>query len=297
MALKNILGIDHAVVVVKHLDRAAENWKRLGFTISPRGTHSAKMGSGNYTIMLETDYVELLGIVAETEQNTSIREFLASRGEGIERVAYTALDAAAGAEEIRLHGYTPIGPIEFERPVTLPNGHESKAKFSVFQWPVDEPTGGIRIFACQHKTPDKVWIAELQKHANTARSLEQVIIISSKPENDAKRLARLIDREVSAGQDGAFFVSSGSDRADVLFLTRELFGRRFPGSSMAELPERGAAALVFDTDDLVSAERAVGTAGARIEAGVIVPPAAANGVLLAFVTADDQWHHLFGGSR
>ncbi|MDU0961376.1 MAG: VOC family protein, partial [Bradyrhizobium sp.] len=41
MALKNVIGIDHAVVVVKDLDAAAETWKRLGFTLSPRGTHSA----------------------------------------------------------------------------------------------------------------------------------------------------------------------------------------------------------------------------------------------------------------
>ena len=53
VALKNVIGIDHAVVMVRDLDKAAENWKRLGFTVSPRGTHSAHMGSGNYTIMLE----------------------------------------------------------------------------------------------------------------------------------------------------------------------------------------------------------------------------------------------------
>jgi hypothetical protein len=37
VALKNIIGIDHAVVVVRDLDQAAVNWKRFGFTISPRG--------------------------------------------------------------------------------------------------------------------------------------------------------------------------------------------------------------------------------------------------------------------
>ncbi len=76
---------------------AAENWKRLGFTVSPRGTHSAKMGSGNYTIMLDPDYIELLGVLAETEHNAPARAFLARRGEGIERIAFTAVDAAAGA--------------------------------------------------------------------------------------------------------------------------------------------------------------------------------------------------------
>ena len=38
MSLKNITGVDHAVVVVNDLDGAAQNWKRLGFTLSPRGT-------------------------------------------------------------------------------------------------------------------------------------------------------------------------------------------------------------------------------------------------------------------
>ena len=82
MALKNIIGIDHAVVAVKDLDQAAANWKRLGFTLSPRGTHSEKMGSGNYTIMLDPDYIELLGVLKETEHNIPMREFLARRGEG-----------------------------------------------------------------------------------------------------------------------------------------------------------------------------------------------------------------------
>ena len=76
MALKNVIGIDHAVVVVRDLDKAAENWKRLGFTVSPRGTHSAKMGSGNYTIMLDPDYIELLGVLVETEHNAPARAFL-----------------------------------------------------------------------------------------------------------------------------------------------------------------------------------------------------------------------------
>ena len=80
MTLKNVVGIDHAVVVVSDLDKAAANWKRLGFTVSPRGTHSAKMGSGNYTIMLDPDYIELLGVLVETEHNNPTRKFIDRRG-------------------------------------------------------------------------------------------------------------------------------------------------------------------------------------------------------------------------
>src|SRR5215813_11566134 len=170
--------------MVRDLDKAAERWKQLGFTISPRGTHSAHMGTGNYTIMLDPDYIELLGVLAPTEHNAPARAMLETR-EGIERVAFTAVDSAAGAEEIRARGYAPIGPTDFERPVTLPDGTLSAAKFRTFQWPVAEAPGGVRIFACQHKTRETVWIPELMKHANAARRLKQVLLAATDPAAEA----------------------------------------------------------------------------------------------------------------
>src|SRR6478735_6473248 len=79
MSLKHILGLDHVVVTVRDLDASARQWERLGFTVSPRGTHSPILGTGNYTIMFGDDYVELLGILAETEHNKPTRDFLKER--------------------------------------------------------------------------------------------------------------------------------------------------------------------------------------------------------------------------
>ncbi len=284
MALRNIIGIDHAVVVVRDLDQAAANWKRLGFTVSPRGTHSARMGTGNTTIMFDHDYVELLGVLVETEHNVPTRKFLARRGEGIERVAFTAVDSAAGAEEIRARGYAALGPTDFERPVTMPDGSLSAAKFRIFQWPIEEAPAGLRIFACQHKTRETVWIPELQRHANGARRLVQVLVISTEPAKDAAHLARMIDRDVRIEPDGAIAVPSGSDRADFIFLTKEQLGRRYPEVSRAGLPESGGAGLVIATSDLNAAEKAFGSAGVRSGNAVCVAPAAADGTLLVFVS-------------
>ena len=270
-------------MVVKDLDSAAENWKRLGFTVSPRGTHSAKMGSGNHTIMLGSDYIELLGVLAETEHNAPTRAFLARTGGGIERVAFTTPDASAGAAEIRARGFEPIGPIDFERPVTMPDGRLSAAKFSVFQWPVDEAPGGVRIFACQHKTRETVWIPQLQHHANTAKAIARVVMVSPTPQGDAQHLARMIDGEALRGSDGAFVVPSGPDRADFAFVTLDQLARHYPGVSLAGLPERGGAALVLKAADLAAAEQVLRGAGVRSGSSVVVPPAAANGVMLAFV--------------
>jgi hypothetical protein len=285
VALQNIAGIDHAVVVVKDLDTAAENWRRLGFTVSPRGMHSARMGSGNATIMLDPDYIELLGVLAETEHNAPTRAFLAKRGEGIERIAFTAVDSAAGAEEIRVRGYEPVGPTDFERPVTMPDGSLSAARFRIFQWPIAEAPGGLRIFACQHKTRETVWIPQLMKHANGAKHLKRVLVVSPEAAKDAAHLARMIDRDVRAEADGAVAVPSGSDRADFVFLTKDQLGRRYPEVALAGLPERGGAGLVLVTSNLAAAEKAIGSVGVRSGAAVCVPPSAANGALLAFVKA------------
>ncbi|MEK9278956.1 MULTISPECIES: VOC family protein [unclassified Bradyrhizobium] len=283
MALKNVIGIDHAVVMVKDLDKAAENYKRLGFTVSPRGTHSAHMGTGNYTIMFDPDYMELLGVLAPTEQNAPARAFLDTRGEGIERIAFTAVDSAAGAEEIRARGLTPIGPTDFERPVTLPNGTVSAAKFRTFMWPTEEAPGGVRIFACQHKTRETVWIPELMAHANAAKRIKQVLIATPDPAKEASHLSRLINREPKTEADGAVSVASGGDRADFVYLTLDQLGKRYSGVALEGLSKRGGAALVLASSDLAATEKALGPVASRSGAAICVPPAKANGTLLAFI--------------
>lgn len=283
MTLKNVIGIDHAVVMVQDLDKAAENYRQLGFTLSPRGTHSAHMGTGNYTIMFDPDYMELLGVLAATEHNAPARAFLDKRGEGIERIAFTAVDAAAGAEEIRARGLTPIGPTDFERPVILPSGTVSAAKFRTFMWPTAEAPGGVRIFACQHKTRETVWIPELMTHANAAKRISEVLIATPEPAKEAAHLARLIDREPGAEADGAVTVTSGGDRADFVYLTLDQLRKRYPGVPLAGLSERGGAALVLVTGDLAATEKALGSAGVRSGSAIVVPPAKANGTLLAFI--------------
>jgi hypothetical protein len=239
------------------------------------------MGTGNYTIMLDPDYIELLGVLAPTEHNTPARTFLEQR-EGIERVAFTAIDSAAGAEEIRARGFTPVGPTDFERPVTMPDGSLSAAKFRTFQWPWAEAPAGMRIFACQHKTRETVWIPELMQHANGAKHLAQVLLVAPDSAREAAHLSRLTDRDARNESDGAIAVPSGSDRADFVFMTRDQLGARYPGVSLAGLPDRGAAGLVIAAD-LAKAEKALDAAGVRSGDGICVPPATANGTLLAFV--------------
>ncbi|MCX7275240.1 MAG: VOC family protein [Burkholderiales bacterium] len=278
--LNQVIGLDHAVVTVRDLDAAAAGWRALGFTLSPRGTHSAHMGTGNYTIMLTDDYLELIGVLADTAHNAPTRAFLAQR-EGIERAAFTARDAAAGVAELQARGIAATGPMDFGRPVILPDGRVTSANFATFNWPVNERPGGMRIFACQHFTRDAVWIPELQRHANTATAILRLEMLAPDPRAAAEHMGRLIDRSPEAQPDGAWRVASGSTRGDFIYLSRDVLAGRYPGVALDGLADEGTAALVLRVDDLEAARRALAGVPVSVSAGRLVVPAShANGLML-----------------
>lgn len=284
MAIESVVGLDHVVVVVRNLDMAAQQWARLGFTVSPRGLHSAHMGTANHTLMLKDDYLELMGVVAATERNAPTRALLEKR-EGIERAAFTTSDAAAGVAALRARGYkNSIGPTDFSRPVVCADGSKTEAVFATFQWPLDERPGGMRIFACQHFTRDAVWLPELTTHANGAYKIDHVELLSADPEGDAAHMSRLIEMPVGSDPDGALRVETGGGRGAFVFVDRARLLLRHPGVSLDDLPAEGAVVLSLRVADARKTAAALGTNGLAVSSRVVkVPPSKANGVLIEFV--------------
>lgn len=283
MPMRTIIGLDHVVVLVRDLAAGAARWANLGFTVSPRGLHSASMGTANHTLMLGEDYIELVGVVAETERNLPSRQFLARRGEGIERAAFTGTNADDGVAELIARGFAAIGPYDFSRPVDLPDGSQAEASFRTFLWPVEERPGGLRIFACQHLTRQNVWIEALQRHANTATRIDRVEMLSRDPGAAAAHMGRLIDRPAEPLADGALRVATGANRGDFVFLDRATLERRHPGVPLAGIPDEGAVTLSVAVADIAKAKAALGARSAVATDRVAkVAPADANGVILEF---------------
>jgi hypothetical protein len=279
MSLKHIFGLDHVLVAVRNLETAAAGWRQLGFTVSPYGAHSAHLGSANHTIVFEDDYIELLGILTETEHLRSTIDFLKSR-EGVARVAFTTDNAVGGAAELRERGITPIDPISFSRPVDLPDGGRTEARFTVFRWPLKEKPGGVQIFACQHFTRDAVWIPALQGHANGASGIVRLEYLVGDPKAAAAHMARLIDESPTETADG-YVVKSGGKRAAFLFYDDAAFARRYPEAARAGAAPEGVVAVVLATRDVAKAKV---VAGALAHGdGAIVPAKLANGIVLGFV--------------
>jgi catechol 2,3-dioxygenase-like lactoylglutathione lyase family enzyme len=74
--IEGLGGVDHVAVLVRDLDRSRDTWAALGFTLSPRGVHSAHRGTGNHTVMLGADYLELQGVLTPTGSNAPSRALL-----------------------------------------------------------------------------------------------------------------------------------------------------------------------------------------------------------------------------
>ena len=281
MPMRSIIGLDHVVILTRDLAEGARRWQGLGFTVSPKGLHTAAMGTANHTIMLGEDYIELIGVVAETERNLQSREFLAKRGEGIERAAFTGTDADDGVAELKAHGFAALGPYDFGRPVDLPDGRKAEARFRTYLWPVDERPGGLRIFTCQHLTRENVWIPELTRHANTATRIDRVEMLSKDPVKAAAHMGRLIDRPVERQSDGAYRVETGSTRGDFIFLDRATLAKRHPGVPLDGLPEEGGVTLALRVADIALAAITIGSKACVASATAVkVAPAEANGVIL-----------------
>lgn len=244
-----VRGIDHVFLLVNDLDTSLAQYERLGFTVSPRGMHSAAKGSANHTIMFPENYFELLGLLTETEGNKARRDSLAKRGQGLHAIACRIHDAADAQKQLAELGIGTHGLNDFARPVPLSGGGTGEAAFSTLLFNEDETPLGTT-FMCQHKTPEMVWLPELLEHENGAVELIEIVGMSETPNDTGKRFARLFaDGTVTAMNDSAT-VSTGAHSAQVTFATSSALARRYPECDLSLTPDGAFAAMCIRVYDL-----------------------------------------------
>jgi len=180
--LGQVRGIDHAMILVRDLDRARETYARMGFTLTPRGFHS--LGSQNHCIMFGRDYLELMSLPASPPPAYRYYADFLAKGEGVGALALATDDAAGVFAELEQAGIEADPPLALSRPVE----NLGEARFTLVQLPPAE-TPGFRTFVCQHHTRDIVWRPEYQRHANGAEGINSVTIATP----DRARYARLLE--------------------------------------------------------------------------------------------------------
>lgn len=238
-----VKGVDHVFVLVDSLDESRDIYARLGFTLSPRGVHSANKGAANHTIMFPDDYFELLGLIAETPDNRGRREMLAREGQGLHAVACRIDDADGAKTALDALGIATETPTGFSRPVPLPGGGEAMASFRTFQFKPAEVPLGI-CFMCQHLTRENVWIPQLLQHPNSANGLAAIVAATEDPDAAARSFARLFAAGKVSAIEGGARVETGARSAPLEILARDALAARYPDFDMSATPPerlRGAA--------------------------------------------------------
>jgi catechol 2,3-dioxygenase-like lactoylglutathione lyase family enzyme len=235
---RHLQGIDHAVILVRDLDKAQKSYARMGFTLTPRGFHT--LGSQNHCIMFERDYLELLAVPRPHPALQAFSDFLA-QGEGLGALALATDDAGGLYAELAADGIAADAPLEFSRPVA----DLGEARFRIVQLP-REVSPGCLMFACQHFTRHLVWRPELERHAVGATQIAAVALVVEDTVRAASAYANLFGARPQTIDEG-LLVQTGS--ASIALASRWKLGHRLHGVGLPLRPRPLVAALFIRVAD------------------------------------------------
>ena len=257
--------LDHVIIAVKSLDAATATYRKLGFTLTPRGLHEGK-GTGNHCIMFGSTYIELLGIVDETGTKGRLAERVNARGEGGMGIAYGADDADQTYAALKAAGIEAEPPNELSRPLDL-DGKRDMVRFRNIMLPKLALPETMQ-FVCTHITPELTRARrEWQLHPNGATGVAE-IIIAAEDVTAAKR--ELAPAELS---NAAITVATSTDIAS-------RFGKAAQGA-----PKNGIVAIVIRVNEPDAAAAMLDMAKIAHQEtrnSVIVPATATHGVVVEF---------------
>ena len=260
--------LDHVVVNVRdRIDAGLETWRRLGFTMTPRGYHT--LGSMNHLAILGSEYLEL---IAAAPGATRRPEILAAPF-GLNGLVFGTENSAGVYAALREAGVPVEAPLEFSRPVELAEGSRDATFRTVHITPGTVPAG--RVYFCHHLTRDLVWRDEWRHHANGALGIERAVIAAREPEALGALFARMFGEDAVRRIGTGYSLALGLSRFDVI--TPDALFREFADAApAADGREQYMAALTVRTRSLELAAAALGAGrinGVRREADRIVVPA------------------------
>lgn len=204
-------AIDHVVLTVQDLDRAAAAYQRLGFTLTPRATHEDRMGTSNRLAQFGgRNFIELLEV--DRPERLARHDFEASPPffsfgdhnrlalrdrEGLSMLVFVGDNARADIRNFTAAGLPTFAPFDFERSAKLPDGAQVRVAFSLaFVQSPDMPK--VAFFVCENRAQEHFWKPDYQSHANGAVGIVAVYLGSTAPERDADFVGRMFGGEVRA---------------------------------------------------------------------------------------------------
>jgi len=162
-----IQGIDHLVVVVKDLARAATDYEQLGFTVVPGGQHP--VGSHNVLISFQDgSYLEIIAFYRDAIDHRWWDPL--QKGERFVDVCFQTDDLLGDTKKLQTAGVAINNPVPWSR--KRPDGYELK-------WLLSLATGshrGVAPFLIEDVTPRAERIPRQFLHQNKITGIEKVTV-------------------------------------------------------------------------------------------------------------------------
>jgi hypothetical protein len=224
------LALDHTVINVHfEMDRAQAIFESLGFCLTPRGRHS--LGSINHLIVLEDDYVEIVGLPTDTD---TLRQEVLNSPIGIDGLVFQTNNADQTYQALKQAGLA-VQPVQaFSRPVEL-DGATYAASFRTTRFEAGTYAAG-RVYFCQHLTPELVWRKEWQSHANKTIRTAAFLIVASDPAAEAKKYLLASGGTLKKGAHGEWRIQA--KKYSLVFVTHaqyeQCYGQLVPENTARE---------------------------------------------------------------
>lgn len=170
------------------------------------------MGSSNHLAVFADNYLELLGY--EPVRQTDSRG-LWNVAPGLAGLVWKTPDAYAVWQHLRRCQLDGEPPTRFSRPVILPDGRQSEARFCISRIRASALPYGFSFF-CQHQTPQAVWQPAWQVHPNGVQGLSAFVIASPQPEQTLALYRQLFSTETRAEANGGYVLDSGTCRLRII---------------------------------------------------------------------------------
>lgn len=154
-------GLDHVVLAVRNLSRAAQAFADLGFTVTPENQHP--WGTANRLVQLDGFFIELLSVkdadkIIESQNKkfsfgSFNRDFLQSH-EGLSMLVLDSDNAEKDRLVFESAGLNLFEPFSFEREAQYPDGQTARVGFDL-TFVEDPQSPNIGYFTCHNKYPGK----------------------------------------------------------------------------------------------------------------------------------------------
>jgi catechol 2,3-dioxygenase-like lactoylglutathione lyase family enzyme len=271
--------VDHPVVAVRDLEKAREQYRKLGFVVPPSGKHR-EWGTANVCIMFPKDYLEIRGVGDPTKFLAGLDEFLA-HGEGLSGVAFNSRSAMESYEEGCGSGLGILPPRHLNRRLVLED-RTLDLHFETVMLEKEFYPGLTHANLCEHLTADELRQPGWLDHPNGALSFERLVGVVTDMDLAESAYNRLLGPENLRREADRIWLDFGEGADIELISPQEAEERGDEQLARGDAYIASATILVRDIQETVEVLESNGVKFRRVDDLVAVDPSDACGAHLYF---------------